>query len=40
MPEEYKVDDVVESYRKYYCGEKRYFAKWKNREIPEWFMTM
>ena len=40
MPDEYKVDDVIESYRKYYRGAKRDFAKWKNREIPEWFMTM
>ena len=39
MPEEYKVDDVIESYRNYYRGAKKDFAKWKNREIPEWFTT-
>ena len=37
MPDEYKVDDVIESYRNYYVGAKKDFAKWKNRDIPEWF---
>lgn len=37
MPEEYKVGDVIESYRNYYRGAKREFCKWKNRNIPEWF---
>lgn len=39
MPDEYKVINVVESYRNYYMGAKKDFAKWKNREIPEWFST-
>ena len=37
MPDEYKGDDTVEAYRKYYMGEKAGFAKWKARETPEWF---
>ena len=37
MPNEYKVDSVVESYRNYYIGEKSKIAVWKNRDIPEWF---
>jgi len=37
MPEEYKVEDVVQSYRNYYLGEKKSFSKWKNRSIPYWF---
>lgn len=37
MPDEYKVDDVVESYRNYYKGAKNSFASWKNREIPSWY---
>jgi hypothetical protein len=37
MPEEYKVEDVVESYRNYYRGAKRDFATWKMRNVPEWF---
>jgi hypothetical protein len=39
MPDEFKVDDVIESYRNYYIGAKKDFAKWKNREIPEWFLN-
>jgi hypothetical protein len=37
MPDEYKVESIVESYRNYYQGAKSGFANWKNREIPEWF---
>jgi hypothetical protein len=37
MPDEYKVVDVVESYRNYYRGAKSDFAVWKNREVPNWF---
>ena len=37
MPDEYKVKDVVESYRNYYIGAKSGFATWKNREIPFWY---
>jgi hypothetical protein len=37
MPDEYKVDSVVESYRNYYMGAKISLASWKNREKPFWF---
>ena len=37
MPDEYKVDSVVESYRNYYMGAKSDLASWKNREKPFWF---
>ena len=37
MPDEYKSNCVVESYRSYYMGEKSKIAVWKNRETPEWF---
>jgi hypothetical protein len=37
MPDQYKVDDFVQSYRNYYIGEKKGFATWKNREVPYWF---
>ena len=37
MPDEYKSNCVVESYRNYYIGEKSKIAVWKNRETPEWF---
>jgi hypothetical protein len=37
MPDQYKVECSVESYRNYYRGEKAYFAKWKNRDTPIWW---
>tara|TARA_R110002020_G_scaffold213289_3_gene420016 strand:- start:5108 stop:5647 length:540 start_codon:yes stop_codon:yes gene_type:complete len=38
MPDQYKVDCPVQSYRNYYLGEKADFAKWeKSREAPEWW---
>lgn len=37
MPDEYKVDDPVESYRNYYRGAKAYIAKWTGRNPPEWW---
>lgn len=38
MPDECKVDSVVESYRLYYITHKQSFSKWKNRDKPEWFI--
>ena len=38
MPDEYKVDSVIQSYRNYYIGAKREFVSWKNRKKPEWFI--
>ena len=35
MPDEYKTNDYVQSYRNYYVGEKKRFAKYTNRTIPE-----
>jgi len=39
MPDEYKVESVIESYRNYYIGAKKDFCVWKNRDVPEWFST-
>jgi len=36
MPEQYKCEDPVRAYRAYYIGEKKSFAKWKNK-MPDWF---
>ena len=36
MPDEYKTEDVIESYRKYYLGAKKTFLSWKERQVPEW----
>jgi len=38
MPDEYKVKDVVESYRNYYMGAKKSFATWKKRDSPIWYL--
>jgi hypothetical protein len=38
MPDTYKVtNDSIRSYQNYYIHDKARFAKWKNRETPEWF---
>lgn len=39
MPDIYKVtNDSIKSYQNYYIHDKAKFAKWKNRETPEWFL--
>ena len=38
MPDTCKMEDSIESYRKYYNDEKRSFCTWKNREIPNWII--
>jgi len=39
MPEIYKCEDPIESYRKYYKSpEKIRLASWKKREPPSWFV--
>ena len=35
MPDIYKTDDPVKSYRSYYKS--KYFAQWTNRPVPKWF---
>lgn len=37
MPDEYKTENAVSSYRTYYMTNKRDIANWKYREIPHWF---
>ncbi len=37
MPEQYKCDDAIQAYRNYYIGEKKDFAIWSKREVPDWF---
>lgn len=39
MPDEYKSDDLITSYRSYYMGDKAYIAAWKNREVPDWWQS-
>ena len=51
MPDEYKIvtgnpqEDTIESYRKYYIGDKSRFAKWGGivenmRNAPEWYINV
>lgn len=37
MPDEYKVEDVVQSYRNYYRGAKKDIAVWTKRNQPDWW---
>lgn len=37
MPDEYKCDDPVESYRNYYMS-KAAFCTWKDKQPPDWFL--
>jgi hypothetical protein len=37
MPDEYKTDDVVESYRRYYVADKLTFARWNYSQVPDWW---
>tara|TARA_A100001391_G_scaffold98378_1_gene65223 strand:- start:1358 stop:1840 length:483 start_codon:yes stop_codon:yes gene_type:complete len=40
MPDKYKTDDPVESYRKFYLGDKATFAQWnKQTPPPSWWLT-
>lgn len=36
MPDEFKVDDTMQSYRNYYNGAKSNMFSWKKRETPDW----
>jgi hypothetical protein len=36
MPDEFKVDDTIQSYRNYYNGAKTHMFRWKNRPTPDW----
>jgi hypothetical protein len=38
MPDQYKCDDPVQSYRAFYLGDKVRFAQWnKTRPAPQWW---
>lgn len=38
MPEKYRCSDSIQAYRQYYINEKRSFAKWSKRNVPDWFI--
>ena len=37
MPDQYREENAVVAYRKYYLNEKTRFATWKYSETPDWF---
>ena len=38
MPEGVQVQgNTIESYRNYYIKHKSHLAKWKSRDVPEWY---
>ena len=39
MPDHCKMDNPINAYRNYYKIEKKNFAKWTKRQIPNWFLT-
>lgn len=38
MPDEFKVEDPIQSYRNYYMSGKRHLASWKKRGQPDWWL--
>jgi hypothetical protein len=38
MPDEYKVDCPIESYRNYYRKDKKHLHTWRKRNIPQWLL--
>ena len=38
MPDQYRSENPVEAYRKYYIHDKARFAQWKIRPTPQWFI--
>ena len=41
MPDEFKIEgDSLNSYREYYKGAKKSFAKWTKREVPSWYFAI
>jgi len=39
MPDQYRQENTVEAYRRYYIHEKAAIAKWKHSNVPNWFTT-
>lgn len=37
MPDQYKSNNTISSYRSYYKSEKGHIAKWSNTNRPQWF---
>lgn len=40
MPDQYKTNNTMESYRNYYISDKQHIAKWTKRHKPKWFINI
>jgi len=40
MPDEFKCDDSIDAYRKYYVLAKNHLAKWTKRDMPAWYHSL
>lgn len=40
MPDKYKCNNIIESYRNYYIGDKQHIAHWTGRNTPMWYKPM
>lgn len=38
MPDKYKTENIINSYRNYYLGDKKDIAKWNHSKKPDWFV--
>ena len=38
MPDQYRNENAIVAYRTYYINEKARFARWKETQVPEWFV--
>jgi len=38
MPDEYKVSNYIKSYRNYYVGEKKRFARYTGVDVPDFML--
>lgn len=39
MPDEFKRDGAIESYRQFYISDKSRFARWTTRSAPSWYLN-
>lgn len=37
-PEQYKTNNIIDSYKQYYLNDKLYFCKWPKERIPEFVL--
>lgn len=40
MPDEFKCDNSIDAYRRYYVSAKSHLAKWTKRNMPAWYHAL